>query len=423
MSNNPDKRIIIIGLDGVPYKLIDNFAKNNIMPNIKSIINKGLFTEMQSSIPEISSVAWSSIITGKNPGEHGIFGFTDFPENTYSLSFPNFSSLRVPPFWIINVPSTFPASELNGILVSGFVALDMERSVYPSSFMKKLKEINYVIDVDASKAHQSMDLFLNNLDKVLEARIKLLYNLWDNEKWDNFMFVFTGTDRLFHFLWEAFEDKKHKYHQELKKHFKKIDEAIGKIVSEIKENDLLILLSDHGFELLLRNININYILQEEGFLKLKKGGQGNYNDIDYGTKAFALDPARLYINLIDKYPCGSVTRQDYSEIVNDLKQLFMNFNFNGEKAISKIYTKNEIYKGPFLERAPDIVLVGHSGINLKGKINAAYIEEDEIFTGKHTQHDAFFLTNKNLKKWVPEGFNVSDVMSIIKRYKGGQIDA
>ena len=97
MSNK--RKTVIIGLDGVPYELLLDFSEKGVMPNIKSLLSNGVLKKMASTIPEISSVAWSSIITGKNPAEHGIFGFTEFPPNTYRLSFPNFSQLKVSPFW------------------------------------------------------------------------------------------------------------------------------------------------------------------------------------------------------------------------------------------------------------------------------------------------------------------------------------
>jgi len=67
------KRIIIISLDRVPFDLIDNLSKNGIMPNTSRLIEDRITKKMESYIPEVSSVAWSSIITGKNPGERGIF--------------------------------------------------------------------------------------------------------------------------------------------------------------------------------------------------------------------------------------------------------------------------------------------------------------------------------------------------------------
>lgn len=93
------KRAVIIGLDSVPYHLIENLSNKEIMLETNKLIQKGILKQMESSMPEISSVAWSSIITGKNPVDHGIFGYTDIPLGTYRLSFPNFNNLKAEPFW------------------------------------------------------------------------------------------------------------------------------------------------------------------------------------------------------------------------------------------------------------------------------------------------------------------------------------
>ena len=130
------RETIIIGLDGVCFDLINNLSETGIMPNTNELISQGTFTRMQSSIPEVSSVAWSSIITGKNPGEHGIFGFTDLFPDSYKLKFPNFNDLKSSPFWdleerksiIINVPSTYPVKEMNGVHISGFVSLEFDEA-------------------------------------------------------------------------------------------------------------------------------------------------------------------------------------------------------------------------------------------------------------------------------------------------------
>ena len=260
------KRTAVIGIDGVPYRLMKNLSDKGVMPNFKELRKNGTFCKMQSSIPELSSVSWSSIITGKNPGTHGIFGFTDFIEGTYSLRFPNFRNLKSKAFWqrdsrkyiIINVPSTYPAQEINGFLVSGFVALDLEKAVYPSRFVNTLKELGYRIDVDAQKGHESKPLFLKDLFETHKNRIKAYRYFWDKAgiDWDVFMFVFTGSDRLGHFLWEAYEDPNHEYHSEFLRYFELIDEEIGYIKSKLREDDALIMLSDHGMELIKYNESI-----------------------------------------------------------------------------------------------------------------------------------------------------------------------
>ena len=360
-KRNRKKRIIILGLDGVPYRLIENFSNNGIMPETKRIIEKGVFKQIESSIPEISSVAWSSIITGKNPGEHGIFGYTDIPIGTYRLSFPNFNNLKKAPFWqkdtkeksiILNVPSTFPVKPLNGIHISGFVSLDLERSVYPKSLIPKLTKFGYQIDVDSSKAHKSIDLFLKDLDKTLKARIVTYRYLWKKEDWDTFMLVFTGTDRLSHFLWDAYEDENHKYHAAFLEHFRQIDEVIGEIANEISDDGILLILSDHGFELLEKEVNINFILRKNGFLKLKPDSKRNYADIDFGTKAFALEPARIYINLEGKFPRGSIKQDEYDSLIEEIISIFNDLELNGKKIIKKNLQKKRNLLGPLHRSSP-----------------------------------------------------------------------
>ena len=202
-------KTVIIGLDGVPFGMIKDFAETGVMPNTAELISQGIFKKMYSSIPEVSSVAWSSMITGENPGRHGIFGFMDLFPDSYKMRFPNFNDLKAPPFWdawegksvIINVPATYPVRKMKGVLISGFVSIDLEKSVHPKSLIGPLKDLDYRLDVDAQKAHTAMDVFLEDLDKTLDARIQAYRYLWETQDWQTFMLVFTATDRLMHFLW------------------------------------------------------------------------------------------------------------------------------------------------------------------------------------------------------------------------------
>ncbi len=419
-----NRRIIIIGLDGVSFDLLENLSERGIMPNAKEVIGKGVFKTMESSIPEVSSVAWSSIITGANPAEHGIFGFTDLLPNTYNLRFPNFANLRIPPFWtqingksvIINVPSTYPVVEMNGVHISGFVSIDFKKSVHPRSLVPKLQELDYRLDVDSEKAHKSMELFLSDLDKTLKARIQTYRHLWESQDWQVFMLVFSGTDRLMHFLWDAYEDETHKYHKDFLEHFRKIDEVIGEIITNLREDDLLVILSDHGFERLDRDVQINYLLKTEGFLELSADKEPGLTNINYNTVAFALDPARIYINLKDKYPCGSVDKKDREKVLRDLEDLFDSLELDDRKVMRDTYRKEEIYSGPFLEQAADLILVGNRGFNLRAGIKADKLEDKSIFRGKHTQDNAFLLLASLIDDGiVPENPTVYDARGIIEK--------
>ena len=134
--------VCVIGLDGVPYSLINALAESGVMPAFAELIACGSLKTLKASLPEISAVSWTDFMTGANSGTHGIFGFTDLKPGSYQIRFPNFLELRCPTFWdrlaelgkkciIINQPSTYPARKINGILISGFVALDLAKAVYP----------------------------------------------------------------------------------------------------------------------------------------------------------------------------------------------------------------------------------------------------------------------------------------------------
>jgi predicted AlkP superfamily phosphohydrolase/phosphomutase len=414
---------VIVGLDGMPYRLIRDLAQDGTMPKVRALVDKGVLRQMASSIPEISSVAWSSIITGTNPAQHGIFGFTDLAPGTYRRVYPNFASLKKPPFWdrreygrcvILNVPSTYPARTMNGVLVAGFVALNLERATYPPALVPKLEEVGYRVDVDVEKAGQSMQLFLNELDKTLQARIAAYRYLWHYEAWDTFMFVFTGTDRLAHYLWDAYEDGSHPYHGAFLDHLRQVDEVIGEMTNRLSGDDRLILLSDHGFELLEKEVYVNFVLQQHGLLAFEQGTPARLSSIAATSKAFALDPGRIYVHLKGKYPRGGVFPEDQESLLQEVQTVFESLSIDGQRVIKCIYRKEEIYAGPLMDRAPDLVLLANPGFNLRATINPDRLWDRGSRTGKHTQEDAFLLVTGDFDAAiVPRQPSVVDIVGMM----------
>ncbi len=419
------RRVVIIGIDGIPFEVMHDLSENGVMPNFKRLRDKGTFEKMRSTIPDISSIAWASVITGKNAGEHGIYGFVDLIEGTYSLRFPNFKSLKEKPFWhedggkyvIINVPSTYPAEELNGLLVSGFVAIDLDKAVYPKDYLTKLENISYAIDADSSLAHQSKDMFLDDLFLTLEKRMKLRKQAWNELDWDVFMFVITGTDRLGHFMWDSYDDKNDKHHDSVMNFFRKVDDAIGEILSNMRESDGLIMLSDHGMERIKMNFFVNAFLKEKGFLKLGDEEEKSYNNILEGTKAFCLDPGRIYLHRKGKYPKGSVRTEEEKEIIEEIVKELEKIEFKGEKVIKKVYRREDIYHGPLTDQAPDLVLEGNSGFSIRGSISNREIFGEEIFTGKHTLENAFIYINTKKEGIIPNNSTLEDVKNILRKMR------
>jgi len=93
------QKACVVGIDGVPYSMLSRFMDAGVMPRLKELITRGVATDMTVSLPEISSVSWSTFMTGKNPGEHGIFGFTDLHAGTYKMSFPSFRDVKCDTIW------------------------------------------------------------------------------------------------------------------------------------------------------------------------------------------------------------------------------------------------------------------------------------------------------------------------------------
>lgn len=417
-------RTVIIGIDGVPFELMDKLSRKGAMPNFRELRKDGVFRKMESSIPEISSVSWSSVITGKNPGEHGIFGFTDMIEGTYTLRFPDFRDLKAKTFWhmnpkkryvIMNVPSTYPAKELNGFLVSGFVSIDMEGAVYPSVHIPRLKKMDYRIDVDSEKGHKSKTLFLNDLFYTLERRIETYRHFWRSLKWDVFMLVFTGSDRLGHFLWDAYKNPNHEHHEGFLEFFRKIDQVIGEINGKLSPEDNLLMLSDHGMEAIEENVYVNSLLSDEGLLILGEDKDKRYNNIKYGSKAFALDPGRIYLNREGKYPNGSVKKSEENKLIRQLTELFEGLEKDGRKVIKSVFRKDEIYMGSQIHNSPDLILLANKGFNLKGSLRKHKLFGKDIFTGMHSHGNAFlFIRNRENEPFVPKKPRVSDFLNVME---------
>jgi predicted AlkP superfamily phosphohydrolase/phosphomutase len=396
-------RVIVLGLDGTPYTMIKKLTEEGVMPNLKAIIEEQQFQQMDTSIPEISSVAWSTFMTGKNPGEHGIFGFTDLEPQSYKLRFPTFSDLKAPPLWkeleksgkrsvVINLPSTYPAKPIQGVLVSGFVALRLEKASYPESIIPILKEMNYRIDVDTMKARESTDFLLEDLKETLEIRYKAAEYFWKKEKWDLFIAVVTGTDRLQHFLMDAFFEVGHEYHQQFLDYYALVDKVmIGGIRAKLQEGMHLMVLSDHGFTKIEREVYLNRWFSENGYLAFKNDSPESIEDIGEESRVFVMDPGRIYINLKKKYPFGEVSEEERTALCEEVSEKLMALQYEGKPVLRNVYKREEIYTGTYAQDGPDLVAQSHYGFDLKGSTKSKAVFGKSFLSGMHTQDDAFLI--------------------------------
>jgi predicted AlkP superfamily phosphohydrolase/phosphomutase len=417
-KEKPSRRVVLIGLDGTPCTLLRRFIEDGTMPRMRELARRGTLLQMDTAIPDISSVAWTSFMTGANPGRHGVYGFIDLQPNSYKIYFPNSRHIKSETLWsavgraarrsiVINVPSTYPAQPLNGILVSGFVAIDLIKATYPPELVPRLRELDYRIDVDARKVQESHDALMEDILKTLERRVETLLWLFDKEQWDLFIGVITSTDRLQHFFWDAIEDEGHKYHSAFRDYYRRVDNFLGQIGERLKDETLLI-MSDHGFTGIKRQVYLNRWLTDHGYLKLSDGAR-SIEEIADGSLAFAMDPGRVYLNLKGKYPKGAAGQADAPRLLEEIAEGLSQIEHEGQRIVKRVYRREELFRGPSVALAPDLCVQPIYGYDLKGAVNKAELMDREVFTGMHTQDDATLFISETRERLRSEKPHITDV--------------
>jgi len=408
MSAKKKKRVCVIGLDGVPFHLLRELAAQGIMPATKKWVGCGNLRKMKASLPEISSVSWTSFMTGTNPGNHGIFGFTDLRDHSYQIRFPNFLDVKTLPIWdllgrkglksiVINQPSTYPARKIEGCLVSGFVAIELARAVYPLSHLAPLQKMNYETDIDTVKARKDHEYLWSALDSTLAQGQKVIEYFW-NQDWDYFEYIVTGTDRLHHYLWNAYADSTHPHHPRFLDYYRKVDNLINCIVKKYEQLcdgiEGLYLLSDHGFTDIEREVHLNAYLQNAAYLKFDSAQPEHLADLAPGTLAFALDPGRIYLNLKGRFPRGVVDKADKASLKAEISAALKELDYQGRRVVRDVFDTEEIYSGPQTAKAPDLIVLAEPGFDLKGSLGKKDVFNISDLKGMHTWDDAFFWSSK-----------------------------
>ncbi|MHC4455487.1 MAG: alkaline phosphatase family protein [Planctomycetota bacterium] len=399
------QKAVVIGIDGLPYSLVQAYIQSGVMSQFGQIVQEGSLMQMKSSLPEVSSVAWTNFMTGKNPGEHGIFGFMEL-DDRYGYTFPNYTNIQAPTFWeklnlpsiIINVPETYPAVRpLNGLLISGFVAIDLKKAVYPKGISEKLEKMGYRLDVKAKLAAEDPDAFFEDLFEVFEKRVEAIKYFFDSEKWQIFVGMITATDRLHHYFFSQALNHG-PYHQMILEFYRKLDTFISDMFQRAKDQGALFLTcSDHGFVPIKTEVYINRWLIENGYLELENG-KNSLAGVTKDSKVFCLDPGRIYIHSRGNFARGCVTESEHEALISELKDKLAQISYNGNKIVKKIYHRNEIFRGPYSDYGPDLHLLPHDGFDLKGAVNRNQLFDRTHFTGMHTYDNAhiFIFPKQNI---------------------------
>ncbi len=402
---NDRKRLVVLGLDGLPLDLARDLAATGRLPNLARLLELGA-TAIDAELPELSPVNWTSFVTGVGPGRHGVFGFVGIDPASYALGPMDASAIRVPTLMdkaakagltmkVVNLPCAAPVKPLQGAIVAGFPETDLARAAYPPQFAQNLKLAGYRIEADTSRGAADFDALARGLRATLASRKAALEMLWAGGDFDCFLLVLTETDRLFHFFYPAVAHPEHALHGPVLDLLADWDRAIGLVLdryASLPGPKRLIALADHGFTELETEVDLNVWLMQKGLLQLAPGAQNEWDARiqPHQTAAFALDPGRIYINIKERFARGVFHEHVAEKLARELRDELMTLAYEGRPVMEAVYLAEEIYEGPMLRRAPNLVCLGRPGMSLTAKFDRTELFGRFGRAGCHTAHGAIF---------------------------------
>lgn len=297
-SDGPNVRAskaMVIGLDGATWTLLDRFIDEGVMPTLGRLRDEGVRGPLWSVIPPMTATAWTSYQTGKGPGRHGIFDWTEPVAGTYlyrpidssrMLSRNLFELLsdhgkRVA---TVNLPLTFPARAINGIAVGDMLtpAKESPGFTWPASYKAELDRLvpDYAIDTHLCGSEDDVRPFLARLHHLIDRRGTLVRHLLDQEPWDLFTVVWVEMDRMQHCLWHIFDPTHPRHDARLAAAhrdaildiYRLLDTRIAEMLDRRSPDTNVWFISDHGFGPCRYKVFLNKWLAQEGFLTFKEGG-------------------------------------------------------------------------------------------------------------------------------------------------------
>lgn len=269
---NRDRRVVIVGIDGANWEIISNLSKKREFNAIRKIINSGYHGTLISTFPYITPAAWTSMYTGVNPHRHGLIDFYLIRRDG-GYHYLNYKDSLYPGFWeylnqeklkiiLINLPMVTESFKINGIVIPGF---PVQKPIpYPRELTKIIEKHEYEVHIPGFET-RALDRLkvINEATKLAEKRKNLATELIENWEWNVFFVVFVASDLIQHV---AIND-----YDALAKVYEPINEFLENVLSIIDKNDILIVLSDHGFTKIKKVFYTNNWLIDRGYLSYSTG--------------------------------------------------------------------------------------------------------------------------------------------------------
>jgi predicted AlkP superfamily phosphohydrolase/phosphomutase len=467
------KKVVIIGVDGMDPNLVSRW-KNELQYLKKLHMNK-----MESIFPPDSVSAWVTIFTGLNPAQHGLVHSIDYLDSRAKNFAIDTSILKGRTFWdlagnagrkvcIINPFLAHPTWNVNGIMVSGPVFITDKIDAFPEIISKtyKIPPLGGIVDFPTKK---TLNDFCERTKKETKDLAEFGLKLLRECEWDLYFVTFLTLDRIQHFLWRYYDKNdptypgENQYHWVIKEFYKLFDELIGKFMSSIDNDTILIVLSDHGHgRRCIKSLNLNEFLRRKGYLISSVKG------VRFMQLKYWLEKAKMmYLNFVYKHeledialkltryvprktefkkstyitdfdtsiawiekdfsgmnPFGGVKldkhniekrRLNYGDVKYRVMKEIDQIKDDGRKTVKWIATREEIYQGEFIDRYPDIVFELDAdyglGFSLYLPIISLNVTHKKI-SGGHTRQGVFLISDCGMR-FKTRDLSVLDIAPIV----------
>lgn len=436
------KRLVVLGLDCVPASLAFG-TEGDGLPTIRNLMAHGVWGTLRSTDPPITLPAWTTITTGKDPGELGIYGFRNRLNHGYEeMAVVDSTHVPAPRVWnyleehgkssiLIGVPQTYPPLPHCGITVADFRGAGQRTCfTHPPNLARRIDELaegEYVADVKDFRTDHKEGL-LADLYTMVRRRFRVASGLLQNEPWDFFMMVEMATDRLHHAFWRYWaRDHRlyvpgNRYERAIPEFYRFIDSCVGSLMGLLDDSTTLLIVSDHGARSMKGGVRINEWLIRNGYLSLRSAPQSecqfSWDLIDWSrTMAWSEGGyhARIFLNVRGREPQGIVEPSAYNQVREEIaNRLMAMVDETGAPMETKVLKPEQTYRAT--NGVPPDLLVYLDGLNRR---SIATVGPGDIFCyGNDTgpddanhDHDGIFLMTRmsDLRSGTRRNLQLKDV--------------
>lgn len=415
--------MLVIGLDcAEPELIFDRWLDE--LPTLKRLIADGVSARMESCIPAITVPAWACMLSSRDPGQLGVYGFRNRANYSYeAMTTATSRAITVPRIWdllgaagkrvgVVGVPQTYPVTPVKGELVSCFLTPNAQSQfTYPSALKTEIASWitdEFLMDVPNFRSEDKAAI-LRDIYRMADQHFTVCKRLLARQSYDFFMTVDMGVDRIHHGFWKEMDARHPKYQpgspfaHAIHDYYRYIDGQIAELLTLIDRDTKILVVSDHGGKVMQGGICLNEWLIREGYLVLH----------DYPTKTQPLERCqvdwsrttawgsggyygRLFLNVRGREPQGTIPPEEYATVRDEIaSKLEALPDHTGQALATRAFRPEAIYRET-KGIAPDLLIYfGDLDWRSVGSIGSGNIYTFENDTGpddaNHAQYGVFIF--------------------------------